>query len=48
MRAFGTVTPSQAKKDQGKDIWVARFFFEKQYVARKFNSTKKPKLTDRK
>ena len=30
--------PSQAKQDEGKDIWVARFFFEKQYVARKFNS----------
>lgn len=38
MRAFGTVMPSQAKQDEGKDIWVARFFFEKQYVARKFNS----------
>jgi hypothetical protein len=38
MKSFGTVMPSQAKQDEGKDIWVARFFFEKQYVARKFNS----------
>lgn len=38
MRAFGTVTPSQAKKDQGKGIWVTRFFFDRCYVTRKFSS----------
>lgn len=38
MRAFGTVMPSQAKQDEGKDIWVARFFFDRCYVTRKFSS----------